>query len=100
MEVKKVKGHATKEDVYQRRVRAIDAVGNHEADKAAVSAARAAESRSPAMRLHSTYQHAIDMYKWSMYIIANWVSDTTNDGEEAVGGEQGVIEESDGHAVD
>ena len=40
MQARKVKGHASKEDVYQKRVRAIDAVGNHEADKAAVQAAK------------------------------------------------------------
>ena len=104
LQVKKVKGHATKEDVSQKRVRAIDAVGNHEADKAAVSAARAANDRSPALRLDATYQFAIDWYKWSLYIIANWVVDTSEQEDREAGNEQGrgggMIEENDVHIID
>ena len=66
--VMKVKGHAAKEDVQERRVKAIDAIGNHEADRAAVQAAKMAELDSPTKQQHEQYDTAMEWYKWSLYI--------------------------------
>ena len=47
VKVEKAKGHATKQDVERKRVKAIDAVGSHEADRAAVQVAKRAEVDCP-----------------------------------------------------
>ena len=77
--VTKVKGHATIEDVMERRVGPIDAVGNHLADRAAVAAAKRSEEKSPARKYDILFDHAIEYYKWILYVCANWAHDTTVD---------------------
>ena len=99
VKVRKVKGHASKEDVQEGRVRAIDAVGNHEADRAAVQAARRAELESPTKQQNAMYEMAMDWYRWTLHVAANWTKDTTVEVSEAT--YDGLAEEEqEGYVVD
>ncbi len=77
VELVKVKGHTTADDVAAGNIAMKDHVGNTLADRAARAGSKAAEHSSPTLALRRELTRAIRWYQWVAAYAADWRQDTT-----------------------
>ena len=94
VKIKKVKGHATQQDVDEGIIEGWRRAGNAAADKAAKNGRNMALQAAPLRQEQQAFNRAISWYRWARRHAAEWVDDAEVRHSEGAFGKPALVEKS------